>query len=197
MSFEFTVTAGAEILPPGQYAMRFVGVEQQPAKPGGEPYLKWKWDRQTPDGTCLRWTSMSSTIASAGSKARGWLEGMLGRGLTNGEKIDPRQFENQWFHVLVIAKTKQNGSVGDDIANAWPYEARAAAPPPAPTTSLAAAPRQAVGAAAVAAVRATRPLVRPAPAVPQAAPPVPIAPPEVPGWDEEVGYDANGNPVRS
>ena len=162
MSFEFTATPGAEILPPGQYVMRFAGVEPQAAKPGGEPFLKWKWDRQAPDGTLLRWTSMSSQRCSEGSKARTWLEGMFGRVFTDGEKVHPDQLEGHWFHVLVIAKTKNNGTIGDDIANVWPYQAAAQQPAPARPAPAPAAPSPRpspapAGQAAVAAVRGARP----------------------------------------
>jgi hypothetical protein len=82
--YTFTATERT-VLPAGTYPATFAEVERRSGQLG--EYLHWKFEVEHED-QIVTLTANSSMNTGPSSKARKWVEALLGRRLGNGESID-------------------------------------------------------------------------------------------------------------
>jgi hypothetical protein len=99
----FTVSTGG--VPAGSYTGTFAGVEAQPEnkEKGYPPGIRWKF---TVDAGPYAGQATSRVTGPSPSPVNGcgkMLSGLLGRGLSPGEQIDPDSFVGQRYMLVVAA----------------------------------------------------------------------------------------------
>ncbi len=87
----FRATGSAMNLADGIYPSTLLAIDEQAPVPGGpsaDPWLKWRFLVYDGSEDGCELTAASSCRSGPKSKARGWVEAVLGRRLAVGEELD-------------------------------------------------------------------------------------------------------------
>jgi hypothetical protein len=99
------LTVGSGGVPVGNYTATFAGTEVQPAnkEKSYPPGIRWKFTIDA--GPCAGQTAsrITGSVPSPKNNCGKVLSGLLGRPLREGEQIDPDQFLNKRYMVVVAA----------------------------------------------------------------------------------------------
>lgn len=131
MSYVATAT-DYELLDEGTYDARFGGAEpgKEPGPYGG--FLDWSFMVAGAEGP-VTITSRSGDTFSPNSKARAWLEGLLGRPMAKGERVDFGPLIGRACRIDVVVIAKEKGTFNRVLRVAQPT----AAPQSVPMTTAA------------------------------------------------------------
>jgi hypothetical protein len=103
-----------EPLDPGLYVGRFVEIREAKSEHGS--YYRWIFEVQDEDYRGRQIHANVSDKFGPSSKARQWVESMIGRRLGNGERFDTDDLIGQDFHVTVVNVDK-DGRTYDNVAS--------------------------------------------------------------------------------
>jgi hypothetical protein len=103
-----------EPLDPGLYVGRFVEVREAKSEHGA--YYRWIFEIRDEEHGGRQIHANVSDKFGPGSKARQWVEAMIGRRLANGERFDTDDLIGQDFHVTVV-NVEKDGRTYDNIAS--------------------------------------------------------------------------------
>jgi hypothetical protein len=104
MSILFTATERT-LLPVGTYAATFTEVERRTGQLGD--YLHWKFETEH-DDQIVTLTANSSLNTGPSSKARKWVEALMGRRLGGGESLDLMRLSGRAC-LLALTQTDRDG----------------------------------------------------------------------------------------
>jgi hypothetical protein len=96
---------------PGTYEARFAGIEEKNSDQYGT-FWAWQFDVLLDDGP-RSVSGASSPKLGRSTKARGWVEVLLGRDLEPGEDVDFEMLVDRPCMVVVEADSRGYGKVGD------------------------------------------------------------------------------------
>src|SRR5829696_1157411 len=103
-----------ETLDPGLYVGRFVEIREAKSEHGS--YYRWVFEIQDEGHRGRQIHANVSDKFGPSSKARQWVEAMIGRRLANGERFDTDDLIGQDFHVTVV-NTEKDGRTYDNVAS--------------------------------------------------------------------------------
>ena len=103
-----------EPLDPGLYVGRLVEIREAKSEHG--TYYRWIFAIQNEDYEGRQIHANVSDKFGPGSKARQWVEAMIGRRLANGERFDTDDLVGQNFHVTVV-NVEKDGHTYDNVAS--------------------------------------------------------------------------------
>jgi hypothetical protein len=103
-----------EPLDPGLYVGRFVEIREAKSEHG--TYYRWVFEIRDEDYRGRQIHANVSDKFGPSSKARQWVESMIGRRLANGERFDTDDLIGQDFHVTVVNVDK-DGRTYDNVAS--------------------------------------------------------------------------------
>jgi hypothetical protein len=103
-----------EPLEPGLYVGRLVEIREANSEHG--TYYRWVFEIQDESYRGHQIHANVSDKFGPNSKARQWVESMLGRSLRNGERFDTDNLINQDFHVTVVNVDK-DGRTYDNVVS--------------------------------------------------------------------------------
>jgi hypothetical protein len=103
-----------EPLDPGLYVGRLAEIREAKSEHG--TYYRWVFDIQDEDHRGRQIHANVSDKFGPSSKARQWVESMIGRRLANGERFDTDDLIGQDFHVTVVNVDK-DGRTYDNVAS--------------------------------------------------------------------------------
>jgi hypothetical protein len=103
-----------EPLEPGLYVGRLAEIREAKSEHG--TYYRWIFDIRDEDYKGRQIHANVSDKFGPSSKARQWVESMIGRRLANGERFDTDGLIGQDFHVTVVNVDK-DGRTYDNVAS--------------------------------------------------------------------------------
>jgi hypothetical protein len=103
-----------EPLDPGLYVGRLAEIREANSEHG--TYYRWIFDIRDEDYRGRQIHANVSDKFGPNSKARQWVEAMIGRRLANGERFDTDDLIGQDFHVTVVNVDK-DGRTYDNVAS--------------------------------------------------------------------------------
>jgi hypothetical protein len=103
-----------EPLDPGLYVGRLVEIREAKSEHG--TYFRWIFVIRDEDYEGRQIHANVSDKFGPGSKARQWVEAMIGRRLANGERFDTDDLIGQDFHVTVV-NVEKDGRTYDNVAS--------------------------------------------------------------------------------
>src|SRR5215208_5881194 len=103
-----------EPLDPGLYVGRLAEIREAKSEHG--TYYRWVFDIQDEDHRGRQIHANVSDKFGPSSKARQWVESMIGRRLANGERFDTDNLIGQDFHVTVV-NVEKDGRTYDNVAS--------------------------------------------------------------------------------
>jgi hypothetical protein len=108
MGFMFRASAYAAKLPPGLYPGELIEIEEREGDHGG--FLLWRFVVRDARDNEVEVTTISSQKFGAGSKARRYVEAILGREVQSGETLDAEALYNVPCQLLVTIAALTDGS---------------------------------------------------------------------------------------
>jgi hypothetical protein len=103
-----------EPLDPGLYVGRFAEIREAKSEHG--TYYRWIFEVQDEGYEGRQIHANVSDKFGPSSKARQWVESMIGRRLANGERFDTDDLIGQDFHVTIVNVDK-DGRTYDNVAS--------------------------------------------------------------------------------
>jgi hypothetical protein len=103
-----------EPLDPGLYVGRLVEIREANSEHG--TYYRWIFEVRDEGHEGRQIHANVSDKFGPSSKARQWVESMIGRRLGNGERFDTNNLIGQDFHVTIVNVDK-DGRTYDNVAN--------------------------------------------------------------------------------
>jgi len=103
-----------EPLDPGLYVGRLVEIREAESEHG--TYYRWVFEIQDEDYSGRQIHANVSDKFGPGSKARHWVEAMIGRRLANGERFDTDDLIDHDYHVTVV-NTEKDGRTYDNVSS--------------------------------------------------------------------------------
>jgi len=103
-----------ETLDPGLYVGRFVEIREAKSEHGS--YYRWVFEIQDEGDRGRQIHANVSDKFGPSSKARQWVEAMIGRRLANGERFDTDNLIGQDFHVTVV-NVEKDGRTYDNVVS--------------------------------------------------------------------------------
>jgi hypothetical protein len=103
-----------EPLDPGLYVGRLVEVREAKSEHG--TYYRWVFEIQDEGYGGRQIHANVSDKFGPSSKARQWVESMIGRRLVNGERFDTDSLLGQDFHVTIV-NVEKDGRTYDNVAS--------------------------------------------------------------------------------
>ena len=115
------------VLEPGIYSATFLRTEELAEEGTFGPYIDWYFAVETEDGTVdVSGRSSKPARLTRATKARQWVEEILGRALAKGENIDTRSLEGTRVRLTVgLNDTGQFNRVIDIHRDAEAHPAKA------------------------------------------------------------------------
>lgn len=117
MPFVFVVPKPQPVLNRGIYPAVLVSIE--PRESGGRSYLVWAFEIASRGGSIVVKTS-SSTSFGVKSKARTWVEALLGRALQPGESVSTDDLLGARCLLVLGQRQRDDGSVFNTIEQVLP-----------------------------------------------------------------------------
>jgi hypothetical protein len=103
-----------EPLDPGLYVGRLAEIREAKSEHG--TYYRWVFEIRDEDYRGRQIHANVSDKFGPSSKARQWVESMIGRRLGNGERFDTDDLIGQDFHVTVV-NVEKDGRTYDNVAS--------------------------------------------------------------------------------
>jgi hypothetical protein len=103
-----------EPLEPGLYVGQLVEIREAKSEHG--TYYQWIFEIRDEGYEGRQIHANVSDKFGPGSKARQWVEAMIGRRLANGERFDTADLIGQDYHVTVV-NTEKDGRTYDHVAS--------------------------------------------------------------------------------
>jgi hypothetical protein len=103
-----------EPLDPGLYVGQLVEIREAKSEHG--TYYRWVFDIQDEGYEGRQIHANVSNKFGPSSKARQWVESMIGRRLENGERFDTDSLLGQDFHVTIV-NVEKDGRTYDNVAS--------------------------------------------------------------------------------
>jgi hypothetical protein len=103
-----------EPLDPGLYVGRLVEIREARSEHG--PYYQWIFEIQDEGYEGRQIHANVSDKFGPSSKARQWVESMIGRPLRNGERFDTDNLIGQDFHVTIV-NVEKDGRTYDNVVS--------------------------------------------------------------------------------
>lgn len=121
----FTVPAPQPLLRPGTYQARVGDIELRDG--GDRSFLVWTFELPTRSGM-MRVKATSSVSLGPRSKARAWIEALLGRPLSPGESVDTDALIGLPCLVVVGQRQREDGATLNSVEAVLPAPEADAAP---------------------------------------------------------------------